>query len=263
MKKFLLAVCTSTPSVKGIYTALFILMLTIPVFSQVEQTDKTPIAAPFHKWEVGFDLKPLFRSDEPYNVLGKWHFTERKAVRVGLGTTNWSKMVDSFDIQENKVTNNNQNQVQYAQLTRNNSKKRRYDVKIGYQYEFRQGKIGIYTATDFNWLRETVDFLTPYQYGGGVPGLFEPFVGYQSIVYIVNKKTTYSLIQSLGFKYNVNSYLSCSFETCLIGKYVRFYYRKGENPYLDVDYTKYTIKGGHETLLDFKPVMGLFINYHF
>jgi hypothetical protein len=263
MKKFRLAVCTSTPPLKGIYTALFILTLAVPVFSQVEQTDKTPIAAPFHKWEVGFDLKPLFRSDEPYNVLGKWHFTERKAVRIGLGTANWSKSNDTFSIEESKLDNNLKT-IQYSQSTHNNAKKMNWNIKIGYQYEFNQGKITVYAATDFDWSKETLDFNTPLEIRGGLPGLVDSFSGYQSIWYIANRKNIYSIVQSLGFKYTLNSYISCAFETSLIGQYLTFDYGTNENPYyLKTGYLKATSTKGNDTQLIFKPLMGLFINYHF
>ena len=268
MKKFLLTLCASTPTVtpslltvKGIYTALFILILTTTASAQIELKDNTA-AVPFYKWEVGLDLKPLFRSDEPYNVMAKWHFTERKALRFGLGTNNWSKTNDTLLIYE-YLFDNNQRTDQYLQLAHLDDKKVNWDIKIGYQYQFKQGKISLYTATDLNWIKQTLDFSIPVQVVSGHKGTMPPFLGYQSVFFIYNRKTTYSLIQSLGFKYTINNFLSCSFETSLIGQYVEFVYDTAENPYVDVSYTKRNTKGGHGTYASFKPLMGLFLNYHF
>lgn len=264
-----LCVCTPSrllrdaPSVKGIYTALFILILSTSAFAQFELKD-TSTAVPFHKWEVSFDLKPLFRSDEPYNILTKWHFTEKKAVRLGLGMANHSKTNDTFWIQETRLVNN-QNVIQYQQYTRNNGKKMNWDIKLGYQYEFKQGKISIYAATDFDWAKESLDFHVPLIVIGQLidQGAVQPFSGYQSIWLIRNRKTILGLIQSLGFKYNINNNLSCAFETSLIGQYIKLHYDTHEAPYLNADFTKFTIKGGHETQFSFKPLMGVFVNYHF
>ena len=267
MKKFFMTLCVCTPSVKpslltvkGIYTALFILILTTTASAQIELKDNNT-AIPFHKWEVGVDLKPLFRSDEPYNVLVRWHFTERKAVRLGLGVADYSKTKDTFWIVERKL-----NTIQYDQFTRNNGKKMNWAIKLGYQYEFKQGKVSIYTASDFEWIRESIDFRTPFGFRGALiipQEPVEPFAGYQSIIRIQSRKNTLSLIQSLGFRYTINNYLSCAFETAINGQYIWFFSNVDKDPYLDLYYTKFTLKGGSETKFSFKPLMGLFLNYHF
>ena len=263
MKKFLLSGCVCTPSVKGIYTVLFVLILTIPAFAQIEMKDNASVA-PFHKWEVNVDLKPLFRQDESYNVGFKWHFTEKKALRLNLGTANYSKAKDSFRIIEEKGSNG-QMSTQYFQLAFNNEKKVNWNVRIGYQYEFKQGKISVYTATDADWIKESLFFHTPVQAVIAIDkGLVQPFQGYQSVFVIEQSKNTLGLVQSLGFKYNVNGHLSCSFETSLIGQYIYFHDYVFENPYItNESFTKVTVNGGHKTMFSFKPLMGLFLNYHF
>ncbi len=261
MKKFLCVCCASTPSVKGIYIALCILILTVPAFAQVEMNSNNTVP-PYLKWEVSLDLKPLLRTDEPYNVMAKWHFTAKKALRLGLGTNNWSKNNDILLIYE-YLFDNNQRTDQYLQLAHLDDKKVNWDIKIGYQYEFKQGKISLYTATDLNWIKQALDFSIPVQVVSGPKGTIPPFLGYQSVSYIYYRKTTYSLIQSLGFKYSINNFLSCSFETSLIGQYTEFIYDTAEHPYIDVSYTKRTTKGGHGIHTSFKPLMGLFLNYHF
>ena len=140
-----------------------------------------------------------------------------------------------------------------------------WEIKLGYQYVLKQGKISIYAATDFDWAKESVDFHVPIIVIGQLidQGAVQPFSGYQSVWLIRNRKTTLGLIQSLGFKYNINNYLSCAFETALIGQYIKFNYDTHEDPYLNADFTKFTIKGGHETQFSFKPLMGVFVNYHF
>ena len=268
MKKFISMGCTSTPSVKGIYTALFILVLSVPMFAQVEMKNDNTTAVPFYKWEVGVDLKPLFRQDEPYNLLAKWHFTERKALRLGLGTGSFSKSKDSFQIQELKFTNNGPGVFQYDQLAFNEGKKMNWGIRLGYQYTFKQGKVSLYSASDISWVKESIDFLSPLQYRviaidkGPVP----PFAGYQSIDKIESRKNIYGLIQSLGFKYTINNQVSCSFETAVIGQYINAYNYVSEDPYIvfgPSSYSKNTNTGGHETQVLFKPLMGLFLNYHF
>ncbi len=263
MKKFLCVCCASTPSVKGIYTALCILILTVPAFSQVEMNSNNTVA-PYLKWEVSVDLKPLFRSDEPYNVMAKWHFTEKKALRLGLGISDYSKTKDTFGINEIKYVNG-QNQIQYDQFTRNFGNKMNWNIKLGYQYEFKQGKVSIYTASDFDWVNEFIDFNVPIQNKGELidKGAVQPFLGYQSIFLMQSRKTALNLIQSLGFKYHINSYLSCAFETAIIGRYIKFSYNAVEDPYINPYYTKFTVKGGSEKHLIFKPLIGLFVNYHF
>jgi hypothetical protein len=259
MKKFFLTLCVSTPSVKGIYTALFILILTTTASAQIELKDNTT-AVPFHKWEIGFDLKPLFRSDESYNMLAKWHFTERKAVRLGLGTVDYSKTKDTSWITEKKAGT-----IQYDQYTRNIGKKMNWGIKLGYQYEFKQGKVSIYTASDFEWVRESIDFEVPYQFKGELidQGAVQPFPGYQSIFLLRSRKTFLNLIQSLGIRYQINSYLSCAFETAIVGQYIKWGYSAFEDPYINPYFTKSTIKGGSESHFIFNPLMGMYLNYHF
>ncbi len=265
MKKFLLAVCTSTPSVKGSYTALFILMLTVPVFSQVEQTDKTPIATPFHKWEVGFDLKPLFRSDEPYNVLGKWHFTERKAVRVGLGTANWSKATDSFNIVGYKVAIVNgisDKTYEYYEIKNSNTNKFDWEAKIGYQYKLKEGSTTVYTATDLSFARQRVEFLKNGVIAGpDYPA--KPFEGHDPLSNLYSKATRYRFIQSLGLEYFFNKNLSISAEISTYIEFTSYYFTKMELPYSDIFYSREQHGGGSTRNFHFQPFAGLYLNYHF
>ncbi len=266
MKKFLLTLCASTPSVtpslltvKGIYTSLFILILSTSAFAQFELKDTTH-SVPFHKWEISVDLKPLFRSDEPYNVMAKWHFTDRKALRFGISMADYSKTQDTSWITEKRVGT-----IQYDQYTRNIGKKMNWAIKLGYQYEFKQGKISIYTASDFEWDTESIDFQTPFQFKGELidQGAIQPFIGYQSIYLLRSRNTILNLIQSLGIRYHINSYLSCAFETALVGQYKKWGYHIFEDPYISPYFIKSTIKGGSETHFILKPLMGLFLNYHF
>ena len=107
MKKLLMTLCASTPSVKGIYTALFILILSTSAFAQFELKDTTH-NIPFHKWEVSVDLKPLFRSDEPYNLFVKRYLTETKVLRFRLSAFNIQFHDDSLNIVETKAMNGQQ-----------------------------------------------------------------------------------------------------------------------------------------------------------
>lgn len=275
MKKFLLAACVSTPSVKGIYTALFILMLTLPVFSQVEQTDKTPIAAPFQKWEVGFDLKPLFRSDEPYNVLGKWHFTERKAVRFGLGIANSTASTDSVSLFNQDFTRITSNAVlQYREVHPKQNKKKNGQFSIGYQYSIiNNNKISFYSATDISYKQEQEDFnifggatfFSNYYLLDSVKSNI--FSNKASLISLEYKSEVYGISQIIGFTYRFNNYLSLSSEFAVIFNRTHYTVSKYERIAGNssaVFYTNSEFKSSGTTDdFSLKPLMGLYLNYHF
>ena len=83
MKKFFLTMCVSTPSVKGIYTALFILILSTSAFAQIEIKGNID-ADFFHKWELGINLNILTLKDDPYSIVLKKHLSKNVALRLGL-----------------------------------------------------------------------------------------------------------------------------------------------------------------------------------
>ncbi len=267
MKKFFFRLFTS--AVKGMPVAVCIELFSVSVLAQNSSLVNKPDSIPFHKWEVSLDVKPLFRSDAPYNIMAKWHFSERGALRLGLGTTILAIAKDSFGISQTffdyktQISSFQYNQMQFGP---NDTKYINWDLKIGYQYEFQQGKICLYSASDFNWKIERTIFQVPVQSNILAQGMNDTFVGYRSLDYLYNRKSFYRLIQSLGLKYNFSNNISCSFETSLIFQLLNFRFITNETPYLPNAnglYQKITGQYGSETSFIFNPLMGLFINYHF
>ena len=78
-----MTLCVCTPSVKGIYTALFILILTSPIFAQIEIKGNID-ADFFHKWELGINLNILTLKDDPYSIVIKRHISKNIALRLGF-----------------------------------------------------------------------------------------------------------------------------------------------------------------------------------
>lgn len=157
MKKFFLTLCISTPSVKGIYTALFFLIFMTSVSDQIEPKDNVT-AVPFNNWEIGFDLKPLFRSDEPYNVLAKWHFTEKKAIRLRIGSCSRTSSSDSVNLYNQDFPRIEALRLQYKENIPKQDKKINGQFSVGYQYSFINRQVCFYTATEFNYEQFREDF---------------------------------------------------------------------------------------------------------
>lgn len=267
MKKFFFRLCTS--AVKSMHTAVCIVLFSVSVLAQNSFLVNKPDSMPFHKWEVSLDVKPLFRSDAPYNIISKWHFSEKQALRLGLGTANLSIQRDTLDIYENFFDNKTQQnilQYQQAQYGPNDTKYINWDIKIGYQYEFKRERVGFYAAVDFDWKIEKKTFNVPVQIDAVGNGNIEPFNGYQSIFFLYDRKSNYTLINSIGMKYALNNSFTCSIETSLNVQLLDYYYATAEFPLRtspDGVYIKNTMRGGKETSFSFIPVMGLFVNYHF
>ena len=267
MKKLCISFAQAPLLVKGIYIALFVFLFVDFSFSQVVPVNKDSSVV-FKKWEVGLYLKPLFRSDAPYNIMAKWHFTEHKALRFGLGTTGFSQANDLTNVLEQlidsdsvKVTTN------FQQMQQIIVKKTNWDFKLGFQYEFKQGKISLYSATDLNWVKDDYYYFVPVAVFQFPQSPSATFTGYQSIQGINNRKNTYGLIQSIGLKYSLNTFLSCSIESSLTLRYLDYVFSKSNEPYtinsLSQSINDVYIQRGHETQINFIPFMGLFINYHF
>ena len=267
MKKFFFRLCTS--AVKSMHTAVCIVLFSVSVLAQNSFLANKLDSMPFHKWEVSLDVKPLFRSDAPYNLMAKWHFSEHGALRLGLGNANVLIQKDTFRIYEYYLdANAQQNIVQYEQYQYgpNDSKYINWEIKIGYQYEFLHGKVGLFTSTDLDYKIERTTFNVPVQSSSVLTGVANPFPGYQSVISFYDKRSTYSLIQSFGLQYFLNNYFSLTIESSISVRYIEFLFGKSEYPSSPTPngiYVKSTTKGGNETDFTFSPIMGLFINYHF
>lgn len=267
MKKFSFCLCTS--AVKGMHTAVCIVLFSVSVLAQNTTLISKPDSMPFKKWEVSLDVKPLFRSDASYNIMAKWHFSERSALRMGLGTTAILSQKDTSRIREYYLDGITQQMVtQYEQYRYgpDETKYINWEVKIGYQYEFKHGRISLYTASDLDWKIERTMFDVPVEAVSGPTGTVEPFKGYQSVWGFIDRKIYYSIIQSIGFKYTINDYLSFTLETSFLAQYIEFNSGTSESPYVstpDKVYIKNTTLGGTANNFSFNPLMGLFINYHF
>ncbi len=261
MKKFLLTLCVSTPLVKGIYAALFILILTTTASAQIELKDNTTVP-PYPKWEVGVDLKPLFRSDEPYNLFVKRYLTETKALRFRLSAFNFQFQDDSLNIVETKTTNGQQI-LQFYQLKRNKNVSSGFGVSFGYQSEMRKGILSLYSATDLSYNTSSDNLLDGGGAQGGDSGQIKPFEGYRPIIAKDIRINDYGVLQSLGVKYYLCKQISLSIEATLKFTYSTFSLDYLEHPYTDLDFVKHTNLKGKDSNISFVPLMGLYLNYHF
>lgn len=272
MKKFLLMVCKSTPSVKGIYTALFFLILTTSVVAQIEMKDYAT-AIPFNKWEIGFDLKPLFRSDEPYNVLAKWHFTEKKTIRLRLGSGSSISSSDSVNLYNQDLPRIEALRLQYKENIPKQDKKINGQFSIGYQYSFINRQVCFYTATEFNYeqFREDFDafggsrfFLNTNLYDSLKSNIY---YSKNSLTYLKYRAKTIGVSQIIGIGYKLNHHLSISTEL-VIGYYKASYYLS-KVEYLPTNSSavletssEFTSSGTNKGVF-IKPLFGLYLNYHF
>jgi hypothetical protein len=262
MKKFLMCFCASTPPLKGIYTALFILMLTVPVFSQVEQTDKTPVTTPFHKWEVGFDLKPLFRSDEPYNVLIKRYLSKNQALRLGLGAA---------DISSNKGNTNlggeyyytKDSIIYFGQNRDENLKEQKFSVFLGYQFQRQLRQLSLYCAADLFYQLTHYQFVVPVQGYFNYSGV-DPTPKQIPLSGRTNNVDIFGIKGILGLKYSFNHALSLSTEMALIFQSEHLKFSEGESFFSTTFDLHSALNSSHTTnKLLFKPIMGIYLNYSF
>ena len=205
MKKFLLSGCVCTPSVKGIYTVLFVLILTLPAFAQIEMKDsKTDV--PFYKWSVDFDLKPLFRKEEPFSLLVKRYTSATKAWRFGVGlSASKSPISNSYlDIYTPSTT-----VTFFSEKTSNQIGSY---LTIGRQFEKKIEKLFIYTSSD---ITVKIDFIKDKSNGTSLSTNATTSVPVNRLYVdtLLNRKILgLTLSQSLGFKYHVNKQISISME---------------------------------------------------
>ena len=258
MKKFLLTLCVSTPSVKGIYTALFILILTTTATAQIELKDNIN-DIPYHKWEVSVDLKPLFRKDEPYNIFVKRYLTERKALRLGFFSSNIQNSDSTLDILGRA---NVGGQWQYFQITRNRYKFSEFEIRLGYQFGVRKNAISIYTATDLSYKFSSYSLVSNGAQSGDT-GQVKPFEGYFPFIGKDIRIGNYGLSQSIGIKYYIHAQLSLGVEGAFRFNYSMFSFDSRELPYVDMNLYKHTNLKGYNYSMSFVPLMGLYLNYYF
>lgn len=264
MKKFFFRLHTS--AVKSMHAAFCIVLFSVSVLAQNSSSINKPDSIPFHKWEVSLDVKPLFRNDAPYNIIGKWHFSERGALRLGLGTNIWSNKKDSFKLDEFIL--DTAKQLTYIgfsqnQFGPNETRSTGYNIKIGYQYKLTEGIVELYSATDFEWSRNVTNYNVPFQIISYQQGANEPFINYQSIVSSISRLNSFGLIQSFGLSYRLKNFLSISFESSLKIEYQEFYNIVSESSIYKPEIHIQTLKGGNTIQFIFNPILGLFFNFYF
>jgi hypothetical protein len=266
-------VSTSTPSVKGIYTAIFLLILTNSVFSQIEMKDNTTPAVPFHKWELGFDLKPLFQKDESYNMLVKWHFTEKKAIRLRIGSGSRSSSSDSINLDNKDFLRIEATRLQYQELLQTGGKKFNGQFSIGYQYSFINRQVSFYTATEFKYEQFQEDFNLKE---GGVTfsntNLYDSLKSniyyHKTVLYeLKHMSKTYGVSQIIGVGYKINPHLSISSEFAIgyfrTSKYIYTRELLPTNSSTVLQTSSEFTSGGTSKGFFIKPLLGLYLNYHF
>jgi hypothetical protein len=258
---------------KGIYMAIFLMFFTVSVLAQVEKRDTSVTSTAFNRWEVGFDLKPLFNKDEPYSVLAKFHLSRRWAIRLGLGSSLFSSTFDSTYL-DNSVESTDQNTFQgaYNQQTAPRDIKENWKSNIGFQYQFKIGKISCYTATNVS-IERTIQrynsfffksLASPYLIDSLNPNLFRNKINIDALQ-IDNK--TLGVFQVLGFQYHFNNYLSLSNEIEIGYSRInrKFLLQERLPPQSAQGFWALSsfINSGYSSVFFFKPFASLYLNYHF
>ena len=252
-------------------TLLFVsLYFSATIKAQSEKQDSA-----FKKWEVSFDLKPLFRSDQPYNVFIARNLTERKAIRVGLSVVDWGKTKDTVIYSQMTLDSNNRNSIGFGQFKVGDKTKFNFAFSIGYRYEFSKGKICLYSSTDIKYKKKYQNSVYPVS-TSSLGDVSQPaidtltFQGYNSLSDLISETQSLFLIQSLGIRYYVNKSFSFSIESSLLFGYTKFKYAETHlaaliYPYSTgrFDTTTANVENSQEYSFQFQPILGLYLNYHF
>lgn len=252
-----------TPSVfRGIYTVIFTILIGTPTFAQVEKKDTSD----FNKWEVGLDLKPLFRKDEQYIIFGKRYLSPKKAVRVGLGLLKYSKgNLDDKEVVETlgKMFETS-SPIQYSQNIDNGTEKRNsFLVIVGYQYYLSKKRVSLYTAADLSFFRMKNKYDFTNRGSSILTSSDKTFEGYDPSWLLDEYQNTYSFRGILGVNYSFNRNLSISSEAAMIFEYKEYQLSRIDKPYPNQTYEKYFGNLSKVFECTFNPFIGLFLNYHF
>lgn len=253
------------PSVKGIYLAIFLIFFAIPILAQVEKKDSDTTS---HKWEVAFDLKPLFRKDEPYNLIVKKHFTQRKSIRIGIGANEIkNNIIEDYEVlQSLGPLLDSKSKIQYFQGSMNASEKSNIlQFSLGFQYKFLLKKVIFYSATDLVYSKTSTNYdLNVTSVGIRDSSLnIITFDGYDPLRLLINKISNYSAKQSFGLQYPFNKSLSLSIEASLSFNHGRYSFEKRDKPIANQVVEKFTTKIGNVSKGVLEPIAGIFLNYHF
>ena len=267
MKKMSVCISHLCQSVASVTLLCISLYFSVTVRAQLEKQDST-----FKKWEVSFDLKPLFRSDQPYNVFIARNLTEKTSIRLGLSVADWGNTRDTSFFNQltyiDTVLANAGGQSRLKMISHFN-----LAIKVGLKYELKKGIVSIYGASDLGLQLQHYNFDAGG--GSGAAGIGADTItlqGFQALTYLRTQTTQVNLIQSLGLKYKINQNLSFSIETSLRFGLSESSYSSGMQPF-DNPY-----KGGVTTILttlvsntgsqrnfsiEMLPFAGLYLNYHF
>ena len=197
-------VCMSAPSVKGIYTALFILILSTAASAQIELKDNTP-AVPFHKWELGINLNILTLKDDPYSIVIKRHISKNIALRLG------------FSLIYNTVEQYHWNYAKYADTIhfvvydyKSRIKNMAINSFIGAQYGIKKKNWYCYMATDglFKYGREKNEAFD-LRIAIAIPA---PYQSFEAGSFGGTKIMGFGVRQSLGFQYFITKNFSVGAE---------------------------------------------------
>ena len=262
MKKYFFGgLCTSSTSGKGMSVAIFILMLSVSGFSQSGQSVKDSSLA-FKKWEVSLDLKPVFRSDQPFKLFIAKNLTERSAIRFGimvLYLTNSDAPIVTQSFKDSLLFNQSgairgdtlvfissvyapQTVLQYN-----------LGLSIGYRKEIFLSKLSMYSSTDFGFNRSY------YSNSMGASPNYVTGGSFSTSQKIINTSNNFSLVESLGLRYRFNKHLSFTVESNITLGYSR---------YKNYTFTRTTdaisaTQVGNYFFLNFNHLSGFFLNYHF
>jgi hypothetical protein len=227
------------PSLKGIYTAFFLMCFFTSAYSQIEKKESTA----FNKWEVGIDLRPLIdKKTYDYTFIVRKHFSPLKSYRIGIRmNVNYEKYDTVFTIKD---------------------RFRQTDIGLflGYQHEKKFKNITVYSATDisFNYYRLNAFVITV---GIAVSG--QPTTQVDNFPWEYNKFFGLGISQAIGVRYTLNSNISLSLESRIGLTYYNGTMRNGYVNRAGSFVANAYERSGSSTYLTLIPLSFLCLNYHF
>jgi hypothetical protein len=225
------------------------------------------------KWEFGVGLKPLMLQEEPYSLMLKYRLSSIVALRVGAYVT-YKESSETVEYRHPYPDTIHRLYYIYQKV----EKKFKAGAFLGIQYGKKWSNVYAYAATDFylKHRRDEVDL--PQGISWPEPVSLRPGEVFIALYRPSTKSVGWSLAQSFGVQYFINSDISVALEGgafydsfAVSGEIVSAYVRQEENPDgppelgygLGFAYGKVPLAERREYKWGFSPLTFLIFNYHF
>jgi len=229
-------------------------------------------------WEIGIGLRPLNLRDEPYSLNAKWHFTNRFALRLGLGVlyNEHDEFVSYLHPYYVIDDTTHKFAYEYTKVEKNFYA----NFFVGVQYLGTKIKnlgkphdLDWYVMSDFflKYRREEIDLPEGIYYPGYT--ILRRGELFTTAVFGTNKDFIIGIRQGIGIQYWVNRSLTITLEGG--GHYAKVFSSAQKNtfetgrtepPYEDgtsFGSARYAIQKSKDYQWGINPVMFLSFNYHF